>query len=168
MTSRPPQGGWIEIWLGFFSQIPRESPAPHRAGGLKWRILIDAGAYSSPAPHRAGGLKFLLDQDRSRAIRSRPPQGGWIEIDKNEHRGGAPLSRPPQGGWIEIRRTGRSKRWLRGPAPHRAGGLKCFLILSGILVARCPAPHRAGGLKSQGDGVTSHARRVPPPTGRVD
>ena len=36
ITSRPPQGGWIEIFCGFSRTYISIGPAPHRAGGLKY------------------------------------------------------------------------------------------------------------------------------------
>ena len=80
-----------------------------------------------------------------REIMSRPARGGWIEILLSAWAFGRGRSRPARGGWIEIGGWPRPCSCQRRPAPHGAGGLKCY---------RC---------QPAGDSV-----RVPPRTGRVD
>ena len=55
-------------------------PAPHRAGGLKFRSKINVAGVGGPAPHRAGGLKCRDFRNYASGFSSRPAQGGWIEI----------------------------------------------------------------------------------------
>ena len=76
--SRPARGGWIEIWCSSSNANDQRGPAPHGAGGLKYRWFANKSCPGGPAPHGAGGLKFEQDFEITEQP-TVPPRTGRVD-----------------------------------------------------------------------------------------
>ena len=76
-------------------------------------------------------------------------------------------SRPARGGWIEIFVYFVCCLYHAGPAPHGAGGLKCFASTLAFPPFES-RPARGGWIEIDIKKNIENSMNVPPRTGRVD